>query len=235
MALISLFFKKPRKTQLLRTIGGQIAPIVLDATVKESFVTKAEPTQHPVENGADVTDHVIIKPNSLSISGIITETPFAGISDLVKATGATVGASIGAALGPFGAAAGAVVGAVGGKTLAGSLFGSSDRVLSAVAAEFVKLRDARQPIDIQTGLQLYKGYVLSSCSVSRDQKSGQSISVDLEFIELILVESQVTQVAIPKVAGALGKSNKGHQSKEGLTSDENGQGASLLKKIFGQG
>lgn len=233
MALVSLFFKRPQPTQILRNIGGSISPMILDATLKENFTATAEPTQHPVENGADVTDHIVIRPNGLSLSGKITETPFAGVADLVKAAGATIGSAVGAALGPFGAAAGAVVGGIGGKSLASSIFGSSDRVLSAVAAEFVKLRDARQPVDIQTGLQLYKNYALASFSCTRDQKTGGSINVDLEFREIIFVASQTTSVAIPKVPGALGALNKGRQSKEGLSDAVNGQGSSLLKKLFG--
>lgn len=235
MASISLFFKRPKQTQILRTVGSQVTPLILDGTVKEVFTATAEATQHPVEDGADVTDHVIIRPDGLSISGIITETPFGGLSDLIKASGATVASAIGGALGPFGGAVGAIAGAAGGKSLAGSIFGSTDRVLSAVCKEFVNLRDARQPVDIQTGLQLYSGYIFVSFTATRDQKTGGSINVDLEFKELILVESQTTQVAIPKVKGALQGANKGRQSKSPLSDAAGGQGASLLKQIFGQG
>lgn len=235
MALVSLFFKKPQPTQVLRTVGAVIVPIVLDATVKEDFTAPAEATQHPVENGADVTDHVIIRPNTLTISGMITEIPFAGILDFVKAAGATAGSVAGQALGPFGEAAGAIVGGVGTKTLAKSIFGSKNRELGAVSAEFIKLRDARQPVDIQTGLQLYKSYVLTSCKIGRDQKTGGSINVDLEFKELILVTSQVGTVAIPKVKGMLNASNHGRQSKSALDDAQSGRGASLLKQLAGQG
>lgn len=235
MGVVSVLFRRPQPTQVLRTIGNSITPLLLDATVKENFTSTAEATQHPVEDGADVTDHVIIRPNGLTISGIITETPFEGLAGLVKAAGASVGSSIGQALGPFGTAVGAVAGGIGAKSIASSIFGSSDRQLGAVSAEFVKLRDAKMPVDIQTGLQLYSSYILTSFTCSRDQKSGGSINVDLEFKELILVESETTQVAIPKVAGALNGSNHGRQSKGNLSTDETAQGSSLLKKILGGG
>lgn len=247
MANVSLFFKRAKPTQILRTLGGSVSPIILDATIKETFSMKAEPTKHPVEDGADVTDHIILRPDGLSLSGVITEIPFAGLSGLVKSAGATVGATVGSRLGTkfgpgagvtgaVGGALGAATGALGGsavKSLADSIFGSDERVLGAVAAEFKKLKEARQPVDIQTGLQLYKSYVMTSCNISRDQKSGGSIKVDLEFEEMIFVESQTTTVAIPKVKGALNKSNNGRQSKDGLDANKTGRGSSLLKKIFG--
>lgn len=235
MALISLFFKRPQPTQILRTVGGAVVPLILDATIKETFTTPAEPTQHPIENGADATDHIILRPNGLSLSGVITETPFAGILDFIKASGATAGSIAGQALGPFGEAAGAVVGGLGTKTLANSIFGSTNRVLGAVSAEFQKLRDARQPVDIQTGLQLYRSYVMTNCTVTRDQKTGGSINVELEFKELILVTSQVGTVAIPKVKGALQSSNHGRQSKQALDAAQSGRSSSLLKQLAGQG
>lgn len=231
MAIISLFFRRPQPTQLIRTVGGQIAPMILDATMKEDFTATAEMTKHPIEDGADATDHVILRPTTLSISGIITETPFEGIAGIVKTAGASIGAAIGSSLGVFGGVAGALAGAQGGKTLAGAIFGSSDRVLSAVSKELVAIRDARQPIDIQTGLDLYKSYILTSVKVGRDQKTGGSIKVDLEFGELILVTSQTARVPIPKVKGGLPGQNNGKQTPGELNSDQTTRSSSLLKQL----
>lgn len=242
MADVFMFFKRPKPTQVIRTVGGKTATMILDATVKENFQATAEPTQHPVEAGADITDHVILKPKSLSISGIVTETPLGDfLGSIARTAGAvTASSAAGKALGKFGSQAGstgALLGAVGGglgvKTLSDAIFGSKDRVLGTISAEFVKVRDARLPVDIQTGLQLYKNYILTSFSVSRDEKTGRSIKVDLEFKELIIVESRLTDVAIPKVAGALNKSNNGRQSTGSLDDDKNKKGASILKKLFG--
>lgn len=233
MSTIALFFKRPQPTEIIATIAGALSPILLDATLKESFKAEAEVTQHPIEDGADVSDHVILKPTSLTISGIVTETPFEGLPGLVKAAGASVGSLIGQALGPFGTAAGAVAGGIGGKSLAGAITGSTDRALSDYVTHFVAVRDARQPVDILTGLTRYTGYILSSFTCSRDQKTGGSITVDLEFKQRLLATSQVTQVAIPKVAGGLKASNKGNQSKESLPTDQNTRGSSLAKKLFG--
>lgn len=244
MAGVALFFSRPSPTQILRTIGDQVAPLILDATLKENFTGTAEPTQHPVEKGADITDHVILKPSGLTISGIISETPLGDfLGAYTRTAGASVGAAVGSALGKFGAAAG-VVGAIGGaigggsiaKSISGAIFGSKDRVLGDIANEFDKVRKAKLPISIQTGLKLYESYILTSFSVSRDggeKGTGRAVKIDLEFKELIIAESRITDVAIPKLKGAIGKANLGRQSLGDLDADKNKRGASILKKLFG--
>lgn len=48
-----------------------------DATTSESHQHTAEVTNHPVENGVDITDHIQLKPFKLTLTGIVTNTPLA--------------------------------------------------------------------------------------------------------------------------------------------------------------
>lgn len=50
-----------------KSIGG----ITIDAFTSESYEFNARATRYPVEEGADITDHVIKDPDSISITGII--------------------------------------------------------------------------------------------------------------------------------------------------------------------
>lgn len=61
--------------------GGSItslseAVFTFDATVSESPTHESELTDHPIEKGADVTDHVQVKPATLDLSVIVTNAPF---------------------------------------------------------------------------------------------------------------------------------------------------------------
>ena len=47
----------------------------IDATVSEEPSYSAEVTAHPVEKGADIVDHVRARPVTLSITGIVSDTP----------------------------------------------------------------------------------------------------------------------------------------------------------------
>lgn len=47
----------------------------LEATLEEGHNGVAETTDHPVEDGADITDHIRRKPDELSLKGIVSNHP----------------------------------------------------------------------------------------------------------------------------------------------------------------
>ena len=53
--------------------GNEI--FVLDASLGESHDTSGDLTDHPVEDGSVVTDHLILRPFELTITGFVTNTP----------------------------------------------------------------------------------------------------------------------------------------------------------------
>ena len=55
-----------------------IRSIDLDATLDEAHDWSNEVTSNPVETGAPITDHVIEKPDKLTITGLITNSPLHG-------------------------------------------------------------------------------------------------------------------------------------------------------------
>lgn len=253
MSLVSLLVGLPQKgTRVQRNIkGGNTATIFLDATVKEDFSAPIEPTTHPVENGPDITDHVILRPQKLSIEGIISDTPFS-IEAQAAGIATTVAATVGQALG---GALGGVVGAVAGsKTLAGVLqapssikvtdkdgkpvtresteSGDNGRLRDAIN-EFMTIRAEKQPVTIITGLKQYRNFLLTSFQVSRDQQTGGSIRVNLEFQELIIANSQTIRVPIPATKAGLPKQEQGRKN----ATESTGKQGSLLydgiKGIFG--
>lgn len=236
-AVSLLTANKPKPTQIIRTIGGIAVPIVLDATTKETYTSSGEMTKHPVEKGSDVTDNFITHPNGLQISGMIVRWPLPGaLQGLIQAAGATAASTVGAALGPFAAAAGGAAGAIGGQSVAALLgVGAKEHALKDVQKEFTALRDAKVPVDILTGLTKYKSYMLTDFTATRGDKDGEKILVELTFGEYIVVESQTTSVAIPKIPGGIAGQNLGKQSKLTPTDSQATQGSSVLFKIFGGG
>lgn len=61
--------------------------IVFDAVPSIGIKRQAEVTSYPVENGADVSDHVQVKNNTFSMSGMITETPIRLMHDMLHSAG----------------------------------------------------------------------------------------------------------------------------------------------------
>lgn len=69
MVLSLLFGKKYAKS----TIGG----ITLDATISEDHEFNSRVTNFPVEFGGDISDHIIKEPETLQITGVVSDTPLA--------------------------------------------------------------------------------------------------------------------------------------------------------------
>lgn len=57
------------------TLSGPTRTIVFDATISEGHTSTLTVTQHPVEQGADVTDHARKASDVLELRGIISNTP----------------------------------------------------------------------------------------------------------------------------------------------------------------
>lgn len=58
-----------------------IAGYPIDCAVTESHVVDNEVTEHPVEKGADIADHVRARPVSVTLDGIVTDTPIGVIAN----------------------------------------------------------------------------------------------------------------------------------------------------------
>jgi hypothetical protein len=85
--LFQLLFGKNKKKGFITPDNAGTTDIIgleLDAIVLESPDYTATPTRSQVESGADITDHVTLSPEKLSIEGIVTNTPI-GLFQSLKA------------------------------------------------------------------------------------------------------------------------------------------------------
>jgi len=67
MGLLSLVYGTKKKLA--------IAQIEVDVSVSETHETDCDVTENPVESGANVTDHVFVKPARLTVEGLVSDTP----------------------------------------------------------------------------------------------------------------------------------------------------------------
>lgn len=61
---------------------NQIGAIEIDATLEETHERQTEITDHPVENGAFIQDHIINAPRRLTMTCMVTDTPLGEESGL---------------------------------------------------------------------------------------------------------------------------------------------------------
>jgi hypothetical protein len=60
-----------------RSQRNAIGAFEIDVTVSESHSRSAQVTSNPVEGGSTINDHVINEPKTVTLSGLITNTPLA--------------------------------------------------------------------------------------------------------------------------------------------------------------
>jgi hypothetical protein len=178
--------------------------ITLDCSVQEKHTRESPPTEFEVENGQTVNDHIIIKPFSLLIEGIISDTPLSLFTQIVTA-GISYIAPSAAVLGKNAPA----------LALASALSPSDFLSKPSVKAysDLIDLQSLRQPVTVWTSLYLYKNMWIKSISVPRNSKTGRVLNFTVELVQLRLVAPQtinIAKMANPDVGA--GKTDKGKQN-----------------------
>lgn len=81
-------------TFVFRDSTNSIDAVTLDASLSEKHAGDVDVPEHPVETGANISDHVRKKPEALSVDGILTDYPLEssrGDFKFVAASGQTPG------------------------------------------------------------------------------------------------------------------------------------------------
>lgn len=134
----------------------------MDLAVTEMHGFESEATEHPVEKGADVTDHVRAKPITIALECIVSDTPLAKIAS--------------------------------DATRQGSTLPSADAY-----AHLLAIRNARQPVTVETSLGSFASMALISLSVPRENAKSGGLFFSASFQQITIVENKRTtvRVAIP--------------------------------------
>lgn len=203
-----------------------IGTVVVDASVNEVHSLPATVTEHPVEQGADVTDHVRLQPLSLTIQGLITNNPIGkpnsqadGI-DFEQKTFEWEAAPL--------LTAGVLGAIVGGVT---DLLGLDQREAEArgftqpfnrvgdVFQEFERLQREAEVITITTPLATYDNMVIENVDANMSAEAGGSLPFTLSARQVRIVSTQtVAAPPDPKDARGEGRTSGGKApTKEDVT------------------
>ena len=160
MSLVALTYRTQKTT---------IDVITVDATVSETHSSEVEVTDHPVETGADITDHARPKPDQIQLDCIISNTPMPGANDPLTQ-----------------------------KTQDGVVFSSRGELDTSLAAQayndLLDLKNHGTLIDVSSQLRRYENMVLKSLSVPVDAKTGQALRFTATLKEVTIVSNKETSV-----------------------------------------
>lgn len=158
---------------------NSIAGVNIDGIISEDHDRQWRTTDHPVELGANITDHTIIEPKKLTIVGEITDTPLGG------------------------AAFGAIIDTVGRFGTSTENGGTRSQ---QGYQQLIAVANARDVISVQTKLQLYDSMIISSIRTLQDKDSSKIVRFQMDLKEIFVVETEV--VDIPPEQLAAGKTRQ---------------------------
>lgn len=241
MAIVSLLITGGQKRTTFRENNSDTDILPIDCTVSRSTNFENELTQHPVEDGPDVTDHIRSKPITMQIEGIISESPL-GIEGQ-KAGLVSSGASYAnRAVGGFKGAAGSTIVGAGAGKLGAKLFqsGGSPAELGRKALENLITQKIRFRIAI--GTRILDNMVMTRLSIPEDNQIGQALKFTATIQQIMVVTGET--VLIEKISSSVAhtagkKTNLGAQATTEATSQKKTSilkaGTNFLGGLFGGG
>lgn len=162
--------------------GTQLADIIAQATIEENHHDELEITEHPVEQGAAISDHAFKRPAEVIIKMGWSNSP-SGPGSLIKA-----GIGFAAASSP---GVQQVANGVGvGMAVQSLLTGSETDQIKAIYQRLLELQATRALFDVYTGKRVYHNMICKSLAVQTDFKTENSLFVTITCKQLILVNTE---------------------------------------------
>ncbi len=192
--------------QIIFTLDGATQDLLtLDAALSIDEQHQAQVTDHPIETGAVVTDHVILRPTNWKLEGIVTATP-------VVAGGPA----------PFSDALITIDG-----DQAGTIPWDTQRYRDA-ADTLRAIHAARQPCMLAQDQDVVESLIMETLDIPKDGTTGEALRFTATFKSASFVSSAT--VALPKAS----KSGAVNRGRQGTTVVDPPKGApdSLLKSVF---
>ena len=209
MSYVTLAFSQQTSGVLGRStvVGG----LLLDAATSESLALTSDVTDHEVEEGSPVSDHIRHRPDTLSITGLIGDASLAVLpsaADLLSGAVSGLASVIGGGswkdntlTNPFGSSMSAsdLDGARQALKSAKRLPSAGrSRLLQAVATLYAA-REAKLPVAVVTGLGFYDDYYITSVNFDRDNSdTGGMLKVSVGLRTVRVVSSQTGTLVYPE-------------------------------------
>src|ERR1019366_4961747 len=150
------------------------------ATIEESHTDELEIADHPVELGAQITDHSFLRPAEVIITAGYSNSP--GSSNVV------------------GSLVGAVTGTLGG--ISSLLSGNNTSQVKAIYDKFLTLQKSRTPFTIVTGKRTYTDMLIKSISTQTTKDTENALIMRIACRQIIIASTKVVTVSAPDSAQA---------------------------------
>lgn len=178
--------------------GGTEQTIDIDCSVEETYEQAAEASEHAVEEGANVSDHVRPKNESGTIEAIISGSPI--VSPQFGMDGATGSVQ-------------AMTITVGGQQLSANTwqFSQPFKRVAACDEQLRTLVRTGQRLTIFTGVRIVADTVIERYSWRRSVVNGRDLAFTIEWKRIRLATSRTVAAAVPRTRNGHAQRNQGAQ------------------------
>jgi hypothetical protein len=197
----------------------------IDATRAEEHTFKSKATQHEVEDGANISDHVIKGGRMVTLNGVISDDP-------ISITAAAVGGISGIT--------GSLVGGLGGAVATGAISKIGSELISTGSKPSKDAIDILEyiyeeniPLMITTSLKTYTNMIMESLTVPRNSRNANSLEFSASFKEIRIVENEVVEIpaSATEAEGAVKEAKGGKKPSVEPDAQTAASGSTLLLKI----
>lgn len=181
--------------------GYSVGSVQFDLLISESHSIEAQVTQHPLENGAVVSDHVRILPRKGSLVGFVTNHPLKPPSEplpewfLDKVTTLGNPGILESLSRTFGGLTNSL--GIGSKGPTDADFANLPRPRNRALDTWNLLKGIvkdKEPVLISTGMERPKNVIITKVSTSHDKQDGESLRFQVEFQQISIVTLKEVEV-----------------------------------------
>lgn len=147
-------------SELFLTTKNDIGGIAIQATLEEVNTDTLQITEHPVEQGAAITDHSYVRPSEVVIKCGWSNSSLSALTNLEPVSNID-----------------------GGKV-------TKSDYISNIYSQLIALQQSRKPFSITTSKRQYDNMLIAGLQVTTDNKTNSVLMVAATCRQIIIVETQ---------------------------------------------
>ena len=156
-----------------------VGVVQFDASVSETHTRECQVTEHPVEDGVAITDHIRRTADRIEVNGIVTNHPLIFLASIQAVS-----------------------------PLTDDLSPVTDRAELAYQ-KLCELMDKGELVTVVTSLHEYASMAITSMSVTRDVQNGNVLNCSLSLREMVVAQTETVAAPVPAKAAMKKAKNKG--------------------------
>lgn len=205
--MANIFTEALKASKITLIQDGEKTIIAADVINSEEHRFSAEATKHEIEDGSEISDHIINRGKTLRLEGEISDDPITILQTGILERTIT----------------GVIPQTIKSKLNFG-LGGDKAKPSKEAFDQFEKIYDEKRPVIIITGLKKYEDMVMEDVSFPRTSETVASLKFIAFFRQINIVTTEYVTVPNTKqdvTLGAEAKKNVGKQSGKLVIEDKN--------------